>query len=66
MAEKLSKEARDALVNAKNSNGYVRASFKVEKELKAAGLVGSGGGLTRTGSIAQERATEQMLNEMFG
>lgn len=62
----LSEEAKKAIINTRTGQGAkVTAPIDAEWESINKGLVGKRGGLTRKGSIAQQRATDALLDEMF-
>lgn len=68
-AQRLSAQARGALANVGTSRqGAVLSagvSALVRTELSVAGMIGQGGGLTRTGSIMRDRIMTAMLDELF-
>ena len=65
----LSREALIALSNVgSNRQGAavpVARNSAVWRELEAAGMIRSGGGLTRAGSITRERHVNQLMDELF-
>ncbi len=64
----LSEAAVKALINAKGTAvgaPVEPATFRVDQELQAAGLVGHLGGLTRKGSIAAMRLKRQAEEDAF-
>lgn len=67
--DKLSREALTALMNVGTSRQGsavpVARGGELFNELKAAGMIRNGGGLTRAGSIARERHANQLLDELF-
>lgn len=66
--EALSKEALSALMSTgTNRQGAVPTFMaeEVREELVAAGMLGPGGGLTRSGSIAREREADRLMDELF-
>ncbi|HEU4752323.1 MAG TPA: hypothetical protein VFU47_04370 [Armatimonadota bacterium] len=72
MSEKtqaLSKEALSVLMSTgTNRQGAVPQTHvpeHVREELEAAGMLGPGGGLTRSGSIAREREADRLMDELF-
>ncbi len=68
-AKALSKEALSVLMSTgTNRQGAVpqtRITEEVREELEAAGMLGPGGGLTRSGSIAREREADRLMDELF-
>lgn len=68
-ATELSPEALTALMNTgTNRQGSavpVARHSRVWAELKAAGMIRAGGGLTRAGSIVRERRVNQLLDDVF-
>ncbi len=64
----MSDKAKSAIIDASRTGqgGKVRADIDTEWELVNRGSIGKGGGLTRKGSIEQERARNALLDEMFG
>lgn len=66
---KLSREALTALANVGTSRQGsvvpVARNSGVWRELEAAGMIRSGGGLTRAGSITRERHVNQLLDTLF-
>lgn len=66
MSTKLSSKALTAITNANGSTGRVQSNDEaVLKELKEAGLIANGNGLTRSGRIARDRHIEKTLGELF-
>lgn len=66
--EALSKEALSALMSTgTNRQGAVPTFMteEVREELVAAGMLGPGGGLTRSGSIAREKEADRLMDELF-
>lgn len=64
----LSKEALSALMSTgTNRQGAVPTFMteEVREELVAAGMLGPGGGLTRSGSIAREKEADRLMDELF-
>lgn len=65
----LSKAAEKALVDVGTNRQGARVDSRVPdavlQELVNAGLIGSGYGLTRTGSVVRERLFQQRLEELF-
>lgn len=65
----LSAEALTALMNTgTNRQGSavpIARNSGVWAELEAAGMIRSGGGLTRAGSIARERRVNQLLDDVL-
>lgn len=62
--------AATALVDcATNRQGTLipaSTTTEVRRELRRAGLIGPGDGLTRKGGIARERLVDEMLEKAFG
>lgn len=69
MTVKLSEQARAALINASAARqGATLPSTTpgpVLLELRNAGLIGAYGGLTRTGTIARDRAVTEKLEKLL-
>lgn len=69
MTVQLSPQALTALMNTgTNRQGSavpVARGSALWRELEAAGMIRSGGGLTRAGSIARERHATRLLDELF-
>lgn len=62
----MSREALNALVNAKTGQGQtVTAKPAVLAELREAEMIGPSNGITRKGSILQQRETAAMLDDLF-
>jgi hypothetical protein len=66
----LSDRARAALMNTGTNREGARVPVSRNEsmlwaELTEAGLIGPGGGLTRAGSIARERHTNRVMDELF-
>jgi hypothetical protein len=63
----ISQAAKDALYGAgTNRQGTkVQGTPEVLAELDRAGLIGPGGGLTRSGTIARQRVADAKLEEAF-
>jgi hypothetical protein len=68
MANNLSAKALAAMTDANGSTGKIHESAgeDVIRELRAAGMIGTGGGLTRTGRIVRERHVESEMDRLFG
>lgn len=66
----MSEQAKSALINTSSSRQGtvvpVTINGETEAELRQAGLIGEGGGLTRKGSIKRERVVNAALDEAFG
>lgn len=63
---KLSKQATNALINAHRSQGSpIIADPNTLAELSQLGLIGTGHGLTRKGTIVRERAVNAALDAAF-
>lgn len=65
----LSEAAKSALIDAGTSRQGVTVKStnpKVVYELRTAGLIGDGYGLTRKGTIERERVLEDQLEAAFG
>lgn len=67
MANELSAKALAAMTDANGSTGKIHASAgkEVLAELRAAGMIGNGGGLTRTGRIVRDRHVDAKMDELF-
>lgn len=63
----LSSKAKSALIDAnhRGQGAKVTTGIDAEWELVDGKLIGPGGGLTRAGTIARERATDALLDELF-
>ncbi len=63
----LSSKAKAAITDANNSSGKVHPSAgpEVLAELREAGMIGRGDGLTMRGRIARDRITEAALDAAF-
>jgi hypothetical protein len=65
---KLSTKALDALVNAGTNRQGAKVTSRPEviEELRKAGQIAEGDGLTRAGTITREREMSVRMDEMFG
>lgn len=67
MNKNLSAKALSAMTDANGSTGRVPTTTSPEtlKELRDAGMISTGHGLTRTGRIVRERHVEALMGEAF-
>ena len=68
MTQELSTKALAAMTDANGSTGKIHASAgkDVIAELRAAGMIAAGGGLTRTGKIVRDRHVSAEMDRLFG
>lgn len=64
----MSEAAKAAMVDANGSTGKIHASAgkAVIEELRKAGFIGRGNGLTMRGRIYRDRHVSAQLDELFG